>query len=247
MPLRSVARRLPFSWLYRPEIHSTGMECWESDDIAFSIHSKAGYLYWLYGRCRRRTLFEPAAFHEWVSSRREEVMACWDRLYHDELSTEGQMGILSKSFIMLFYLEEFLEKYPDAKVILLTRTPLEVVPSTISLVNSVTRRLFPFRQLHDTAIENIYHSVSLYYQRMSSVLANPTIADRCLHVEYSDIISHLTSTCTRVSNYLSHGSWDKEAVSAQAVKQSQWKSRHHYDASDFGLPSERIAQEVPYA
>ena len=171
----------------------------------------------------------------------------WDRLYHDELSTEGQMGILSKSFIMLFYLEEFLEKYPDAKVILLTRTPLEVVPSTISLVNSVTRRLFPFRQLHDTAIENIYHSVSLYYQRMSSVLANPTIADRCLHVEYSDIISHLTSTCTRVSNYLSHGSWDREAVSAQAVKQSQWKSRHHYDASDFGIPSERIAQEVPYA
>lgn len=246
-PLKSVARKLPLSWLYRPEIHSTGMECWESDDIAFSIHYKAGYLFWLYGQCRRQVRFDSAEFHDWVSEHKEDVLTCWVRLYHNQITSEVETSILSKSFIMLFHLEEFLARYPDAKVILLTRTPLEVVPSTISLVNSVCRRLFPFRRLHETAIANIYHSVSLYYQRMSSVLANPLVADRCLHLSYADITTQLASGCTRISNYLSFGSWDEAAVHAQSARQSQRTSSHHYNASDFGLSPKRIAQEVPFA
>lgn len=244
-PFKSVARKLPLSWLYRPEIHSTGMECWESDDITFSIHCKAGYLFWLYGPCRKRQRFDSAEYHDWVSERKADVLACWDRLYHNQLSSDRGTGILSKSFIMLFYLEEFLAKYPDAKVILLTRTPLEVVPSTISLVNSVCRRIFPFRRLHGNAVANICHSVSLYYQRMSSVLANPAIADRCLHLRYADLTTGLAATCQRISDYFPYGSWDKAAVAAQSARQSQWTSSHHYDASDFGLSLERIAREVP--
>ena len=246
-PFKSIARKLPLSWLYRPEIHSTGMQCWESDDIAFSIHCKAGYLFWLYGRCRRRVRFDSAEFHDWVAERKESLLECWDRLHNDPPAPERETGILSKSFIMLFYLEEFLAKYPDAKVILLTRTPLKVVPSTISLVDSVCQRLFPFRRLHETAIANIYHSVSLYYHRMSSVLANPLVADRCLHLSYADVTTQLTSGCGRISNYLSFGSWDEAAVHVQSARQSQWTSSHHYDASDFGLSQERIAQEVPFA
>jgi hypothetical protein len=246
-PFKSIARKLPLSWLYRPEIHRTGMQCWECDDIAFSIHCKAGYLFWLYGQCRRQVRFDSAEFCDWVSEHKEDVLACWDRLYHDQLSSGGETGILSKSFIMLFHLEEFLARYPDAKVILLTRTPLEVVPSTISLVNSVCRRLFPFRRLHETAIANIYHSVSLYYHRMSSILANPLIADRCLHLSYADITTQLASGCRRISNYLPYGSWDEAAVAAQSAKQAQRTSSHHYDASDFGLSEERIVQEVPFA
>lgn len=246
-PFKHLARKLPLSWLYRPEIHSTGMECWESDDIAFSIHCKAGYLYWLYGQCRRLVRFDSAEFHDWVSERKEDVLACWDRLYHDQFSSGREAGILSKSFIMLFHLEEFLARYPDAKVILLTRTPLEVVPSTISLVNSVCRRFFPFRRLHEIAIANICHSVSLYYHRMSSVLASPAIANRCLHLNYADLTTGLTDTCKRISDYLPYGSWDEAAVFTQAARQAQWTSAHHYDASDFGLSPERIAREVPYA
>jgi hypothetical protein len=246
-PFKRLARKLPLSWVYRPEIHSTGMECWESDDIAFSLHCKAGYLFWLYGQCRRKVPFNAAEFYDWVSERKQNVLACWDSLYHDLLSSDGKTRIVSKSFIMLFHLEEFLARYPDAKVILLTRTPLEVVPSTISLVNSVSRRLFPFRRLHETAIANICRSVSLYYRQMSSILANPCIAARCLHLSYADLTTHLAAGCARISNYLSFGSWDDAAVYAQSTRQSRWTSSHHYTARDFGLSPERIAQEVPYA
>lgn len=246
-PFKRIARKVPLSWVYRPEIHSTGMECWESDDICFSINCKAGYLFWLYGPCRKRQQFESVEFHDWVAQRKAAVLACWDRLYHSQLSADRGMSILSKSFIMLFYLEEFLTRYPEAKVILLTRTPLEVVPSTISLVNSVSRRIFPFRRLHENAVANICHSVSLYYQRMSSILANPAIGGRCLHLRYADITTGLAATCERISDFFPHGSWDKAAVSAQAVRQSHWTSTHHYDAADFGLSRERIAREVPYA
>ena len=245
-PLRSIARKMPLSWLYRPEIHSTGMQCWECDDIAYSIHCKAGYLFWLYGQCRRRVRFDSAEFCDWVSEHQDGVLACWDRLYHDDLSSGTETGILSKSFIMLFHLETFLARYPGAKVILLTRTPVEVVPSTISLVNSVCRRLFPFRRLHQAAIENICHSASLYYRRMSSVLANPLLADRCLHLSYTDITTQFSHACRRISEYLCYGSWDEAAVSAQSARQSQWTSSHRYDASDFGLSRERIEQEVPF-
>lgn len=244
---KKVARLLPLSWLYRPEIHRTGMQCWECDDIAFSIHCKAGYLYWLYGPCRRRPQFESAEFSEWVSEHKEDVLACWDRIYGEQLSSETEDGILSKSFIMLFQLEEFFLKHPDAKVILLTRRPDEVVPSTVSLVNSVCRRIFPFRQLRQFAIENIQHAVSLYYHEMSIVLANPAIADRCLRLNYSDIMANFSDACERISEYLSFGSWDEAAVSSQSARQSQWKSSHRYDPDDFGLSRERITRETPYA
>jgi hypothetical protein len=223
------------------------MECWESDDVAFSLCCKAGYLRWLYGRCRRRARFDSAEFHDWVSEREGEVLACWERLYHQQLSSGGERRVLSKSFIMLFHLEEFLTRYPDTKVILLTRTPLETVPSTISLVNSVCRRIFPFRGLHEDAIANIYHSVSLYYERMSSVLANLAIADRCLHIKYSDLTSRFAETCRRISDYFPGAAWNETAVSEQSARQSQWISSHHYDATDFGLSPGRIAQEVPFA
>jgi hypothetical protein len=245
-PVKSIARKLPLSWLYRPEIHSTGMGCWESDDIAFSIHCKAGYLHWLYGPCRKRSRFDSEEFHAWVSDRKEQVLKCWNALSRNQLNSEKGTGILSQSFMMLFYLEEFFERYPNAKVILLTRSPAEVAPSTISLVNSVCRRLFPFRQLHEAAIANIYHSLSLYYQRISSVLANPLVADRCLHLNYADVTTQLASGCNRISDYLAFGSWDEAAVGAQSVKQAKWASAHHYDARDFGLSAEKITQEVPY-
>ena len=245
-PFKSIVGKLPLSWWYRPEIHHTGMQCWECDDIAFSIHCKAGYLFWLYGRCRRSYPFDSAEFCNWVSRHQEEVLACWHRLYRDHLVLGGEGRILSKSFIMLFYLEEFLNKYPDAKVILLRRTPVEVVPSTISLVNSVCQRIFPFRRVNQTTIANILHSVSMYYRKMSSVLENPAIADRCLHVSYTDLMAQFGHTCKLISNYLGYGSWNESAVSAQSAKQSRRKSSHHYDISDFGLSEERITQEVPF-
>ena len=246
-PLRSIARKLPLSWLYRPEIHLTGMQRWECDDIAFSLHCHAGYLFWLYGRCRRQTRFESAEFHDWVSGHKEDVLRCWDRLYHDNLASGGETPILSKSFIMLFYVEEFLTRYPDAKVILLTRTPLEVVPSTISLVSSVCRRLFPFKRLPRTAVANILHSVSLYYQRISSILANSSLAGRFLHLSYADVTTELASGCKRISDYLGCGSWNEAAVAACSATQARRTSAHRYRASDFGLSEDRIAKEVPFA
>lgn len=246
-PFKCIARKLPLSWVYRPEIHHTGMECWESDDIAFSLHCQAGYLYWLYGPCRRHGRFDSAEFHAWVSARKKDVLSCWDRLYHNQLSSDSQAGILSKSFIMLFYLEEFLARYPAAKVILLTRTPLEVVPSTVSLVNSVCRRIFPFRRLHEDAVENIYHSVSLYYHRMASLLADPAMAERCLHLKYADLTTGLAASCQRISDHFPGGTWDPAAVQDQSARQARRTSAHHYNAGDFGLSLERIAREVPYA
>lgn len=246
-PLKSIARRFPLSWWYRPEIHDTGMQCWECDDIAFSLHCHAGYLFWLYGRCRRQTRFECAEFQGWVSEHKEGVLACWDRLYHDQLSSGGEPAILSKSFIMLFYLEEFLARYPDAKVILLTRTPFAVVPSTISLVNSVCRRLFPFRRLHETAVANILHSVSLYYQRISSILGNSLMAAKCLHLTYAEVTTHLASGCKRIADHLAFGSWNEAAVAAHCAAQARRTSAHRYSMSEFGLSEERIAKEVPFA
>jgi hypothetical protein len=244
---KSAARILPLSWLYPPNIHLTGMKCWEADDIAFAFHCKAGYLFWLYKRCRTQERFDSGEFYDWVAECKEDVLACWDHLYNHQLHSAGQANILSKSFIMLFYLEEFLARYPDARVILLTRTPLEVIPSTISLINLVTRRLFPFRGLNQAEIANIYQTVYLYYCRMSSVLANPAIANRCLHLSYADLTTQFGHTCKRISNYLGCGSWDEGAVFAQSSRQAQRISAHRYNACDFGLSEERIAQEVPFA
>jgi hypothetical protein len=245
-PLKGIARRLPLAWLYRPEIHRTGMDLWECDDIAFSIHCRAGYLFWLYGRCRRRSRFDSSEFSAWVAEHEEDVISCWDRLYHPQLTSDGTTSILSKSFIMLFYLQEFLARHPNAKVILISRNPQEVVPSAVSLVNSVCSRLFPFRQLHEHAIANILHSVALYYREMSAVLARPEVKDRCLHLTYDDLTVQFSDTSKRIANYLPNGAWDEEAVTAQCATQSQRISAHHYNARDFGLTLDQIARAIPY-
>lgn len=246
-PLRPVARLLPLSWVYRPEIHRTGMMCWECDDIAFSIHHRAGYLSWLYGTCRRSRTFTDADFDAWVSRCKASIFACWAGLYHRDLASSAGTFIMSKSFVMLLLLEEFLDRYPEAKVLIVTRSPAQVVGSTLSLVQSVCRRAMLCRHLRGKEIENIYHTIVLYYRRTADLLATANIADRILRIEYAELKDCFSDTCDRIADYLAAGSWDSAAVSSQAARQRCWQSKHDYDVGHFGISRERIAKDFPDA
>lgn len=240
------SRGLPLRWVYRPEIHLTGMQEWETDDIAFSIHCRAGYLFWLYRQCRRRRSFRSDDFVDWVRSRQEPVLDCWDQLYASRLGLDDGPVFLSKSFIMIFYLEAFLRKYPDCRVIILSRSPLEVVPSVLSLLTSVHRRLLRFRSLPDQAIQNVLHSVGMYYEQLGSVLQDEAIARRCLHVKYSEIESGFEAVCERISDFIPSGEWREGAVAAGSKVQVSRRSRHRYELSDFGLSEADILDAVPH-
>ena len=242
-PLKGLVRKLPMSWVYPPEIHHTGMRCWECDDIAFSIHHKAGYLSWLYGHCRKMNRFIPKEFDMWVSGNEDKILDCWGKLHRNEFVSEAGSCIFSKSFILTLLFEEFISRYPNAKAVILTRTPVEVVPSTISLVNSVFRRLHISRCLSKTMVDNLYQTIALFYRRTASLLANPSLKGKFLHLEYTELFENFSDTCNRISHYLKSGSWDKEAVALQSVRQSKRQSKHRYDLDTFGLNREQIERD----
>ena len=243
--LKPVARALPLSVIYRPEIHSTGMREWEADDIAFSIHCRAGWLFWLYSQCRKTESFEARDFSDWVTQKQESVLSCWNDLHSGDLGINEGGGILSKSFVMLFYLKEFLGHHPSAKAIIVSRSPTEVIPSVLSLLDSVQRRLIPSRGLTPMAVENVLHSVRLYYEQLFNVLSDDAIMSRCIHLRYEDLGSPFGETCERLSGFLPFGQWRPGAVVTGAARQATHRSRHQYRAEDFGLNLKEILDEIP--
>ena len=223
------------------------MNCCESDDVAYAIRCRAGYLYWLYSRCRRSYGFEDSEFTRWVEEKRSCVLTRWDEIYSPSLRGGKSGAILSKSFIMLFYLREFLLRYPATKVIVMSRPPAEVVASTLSLIDSVTCRFFPFRRLRQNEIENILQAVRLYYRQLEVVFNDPSLSSSILCLEFSEVTANLSLSCRRISNFLPYGDWDPVAIKRQSEIQKNRVSSHRYKIEQFGISAERVIREIHYA
>jgi hypothetical protein len=176
-------------------------------------------------------------------ARRRRVMAFYRAMVQRHLFVRGKSRIfLSKNVSFTPMVESLLETFPDARLVVCARSPLETIPSQISAMepswrlfgNPVTRELFIDRWLElmdyyyfhlGEVLPTLERGQRICFE-MKSLRAELEKCVRSLYVEFDESIS------PRYARILQH-----EARSAQA-----YHSRHDYSLEKYGLRESELEE-----
>ncbi|MFV8750145.1 sulfotransferase [Nannocystaceae bacterium ST9] len=249
-PFLRFMQRVSFDRVYDPNIHETGFFAAETDDIALSMRYFDGLLSWIYFHAWREYP-DDAAFERALAETVEKprfvryLAAVYRRAVH-----RSGLRMFSKSFCLLFNMDQVRAQFPGAKFLLIVRDPVESVVSMCSLEHGIQRRINDIdaqsESLRKRYFDNLVRTSAVYYRRLC-VEARRAESDTLI-LTYPSLFSDFEGTMTRVARFL-----DIELDAAtelllreQAGKQGDYASQHRYSAAAFGLSDEAIRREFGF-
>lgn len=250
--LKPLLRKISFDSIYPPHIHKTSLRDWETDDIAFSLRYRAGHLSWLYFNCRQKLFITETDYEEWVQNREDKILSCWFKLYAKDLDNITSGRILSKSFILLFFIDELLEIFPQARFIVMSRSPLNVIPSTLSLMQNVQHRAFYLKELDRSGKrfyhKNVYTTIKCYYRMLNKIIMRKDLKDNVIFIQYDKCMNDFENEFLRLSDFcnIEVNKLLLETVKKQAEIQKNRESHHHYTCDDFGISENNIIEDFNF-
>ncbi len=162
--------------------------------------------------------------------------------------TPGKTWIL-KSPIHLLFLKHLLKVYPDACIIQTHRDPVEVLPSTASLVTAISRLKYDKIDPHEIGamvFRDMKHMLAEGARARQDALANPDYSCRFVDVTYSELKQNPMGTVSRIyaelGADLSQEAHDRMKAFLNENRQHKW-GRHAYQLDYFGLETSRVRQE----
>lgn len=248
-PLRPIIQRISLDSMYDPKIHKTGLFALETDDIALSFRFSGGLLTWIYfkvwgdfesRRDFRRQMKEISA--------RKKYLDYMEKLYAKKLPQSGRF--FSKSFTFLFNIEQIFRKYPDAKIVMLIRDPLQTIPSTLSLELDIQKHLNNLDEYPEIKkeyyINRLYETSLIYYRAFHSVVTKHheklyVITHRRMKEDFNGTMKEICDFCS-----LELTEQRKEKILTQHKKQKEFKSEHRYNIKEFGLSEEKIRKDFGF-
>ena len=229
--------------------HKTSLQSVETDDAALFFRFFDGFF--LYGfilSWAEENLFswvDPLERntsdrdYNWLESiwLRNQFMAGSDR-------TVGKLFSLSAN------LPRFLERFPDSKILYISRDPLAVIPSGLSLVTGVLDKRFGFWNLSEEKrshfINRLYHGLVQLLLRFHSDWTTGNIdKSKVMIVPFDRMMSDFDTLMNEILEFIDHSPSEelKKNILATAEKQRHFKSEHKYDLEKFGLTEQQITED----
>jgi hypothetical protein len=149
---------------------------------------------------------------------------------------------LLKSPVHLMRLPELFEVYPDARIIMTHRHPVEVVPSTASLISSVRSLYSDFETPERTGQEQA-KVWSLYFDRCLASLQKLKKDDQIAHIRFEDFVDDQLGTVRHVYERFN---WHLSNEAVERFTRFLFENpkdkhgRHTYTLEDFGLEEKEI-------
>ena len=229
--------------------HKTSLQSVETDDVAILFRYMDGFF--LYGFI---LAWAEENFLHWVDPQERNTSdrdykwleSIWIRNQY----MDGSNRIVGKLFSLSINLPEFLEKYPDSKILYIIRDPLSVIPSGLSLVTGVLDKRFGFWNL---PAEKRQHFINRFYQGLVMLLmrfqedwTNGRIdKSRVFIVRFDRIMTDFDNLMDDVLEFIDHVPSDslKKDIVETSEKQRSFQSSHEYDLEKFGLNAEQIKSD----
>ena len=149
---------------------------------------------------------------------------------------------LLKSPVHLMRLPELFEVYPDARIIMTHRHPIEVVPSTASLISSVRSLYSDHETPERTGLEQA-KVWSLYFNRCLVSLQKLRKDDQIVHIRFEDFVNDQIGTVKSIYNRFNwHLSNEviKKFIHFLSENPKDKHGRHTYTLEDFSLKEKSI-------
>ena len=235
------------------KVHKTGLEIVETDDAGMTFRFFDGFF--LYGFVLA-FLEEADLLDQFEPSTRDTSKRDWawlDQLWKRNLIVSGHTRVVSKLFSVGPQLPAFLEAYPDAKVLYLARDPMNVVPSTMSLLDGVLTTSLGYdklpaevRERHQKRVYNAI--VSLMRRFHDDWVENRIDHDRVLVVRFDRLMQDFEPMMDEICAFceLEMTEEQRQAIAARGEKQRAYKSGHKYDITKYGLTEEQVRADTKF-
>ncbi|MCX8043971.1 MAG: sulfotransferase [Desulfobacterota bacterium] len=150
---------------------------------------------------------------------------------------------LSKNPIFTGMIQCLNRTFPDARFVCMVRSPLEVVPSVLSLYQSYSR-LF-YTPVEFTTINAAARRVVALYYRYPLEQFSTLPAERHMVISYPQLMSNLENTVQELYRRfgLSFSPAYEQMVRAEHAKARNYTSAHRYSLEQFNLSREDIVRE----
>lgn len=174
-------------------------------------------------------------------------------IWRRDLHAQGADRVVAKLFSGAARVGPLLKAFPDAKLIYTVRDPLNVVPSTLSLVTGVLDSAFGFwskpEAVRTRYIERVYAQLVKLSRRFHRDYTSGSIPkDRLFLMRFDRMMSELEVVLPELYAFMEVEMSDEvmAQIVAKAEKQRQYKSKHGYDLAKFGLSEERIRSDFDF-
>jgi len=230
--------------------HKTSLQSIETDDASIFFRFFDGFF--LYGFIMAWA--EEDLFH-WFDPKHRDMSkrdykwlkSIWTRT----LISSKSDRYIGKLFSVSTNVPRFLKSFPDAKILYMVRDPLSVIPSGLSLVTGVLDKRFGFWSLPKERrahfINRLYKAlIELQVRFVTDWNSGAIDRDRVMLVHFDDLMQNFDSLMSEIVEFVAHkpDSAMIADIEETAKKQREFKSKHQYDLSKFGLSEEQIKRDA---
>ncbi|MCK6525158.1 sulfotransferase [Myxococcota bacterium] len=233
----------------RHDIHELGFTLADTDDAGLLLNHLDGPLYevaigaWTEEFPRR--VLDPVA----SAALAERLIGLLERAMRRNVVARRRPRALVKTSVVTAAMPQALARQPDAKMIVLLRDPLEVIPSTMSLAEHMW--LPRIRTLHnptEAQLARYYEHLYQASQRMLMGLVHWREAgllppERALVVPYRRLVADPEGVMREVLRFAELPE-APELLAELAPKQRGHKSQHRYTLAQYGLTEERVRADL---
>jgi hypothetical protein len=243
-PIHRIISRMERRWHEENTMHRVSLRAPEEDDyLLLHIWSAltAGLSAGLLEEARPYTYFDT----QLPRKDRRRIMDFYRRCVQRHLYAHRAAGrhYLAKNPALSPKLASVLERFPDAKIICLVRSPFEMVPSYVSMMDfswRVTGNPARDDNLRDYIVDMAQH----WYRHPLQVL-DALPAEQAVILRYDDLITDPEQAVTAIYEQFGFEITPAfaQTLHAETERAKRYHSRHKYSLEDAGLTPERIRVE----
>ncbi|RME29047.1 MAG: hypothetical protein D6798_01055 [Deltaproteobacteria bacterium] len=237
---------------HKPEVHNTSLSKVETDDAALITRFFDGFfVYGFFMAFDEEDLLDQ--FDPRVRDTSQRDFEWLRELWQRNLLAHDADRVVAKLFSVSPRVPQFLERYPDARLLYMARDPVEIFPSGMSLVTGVLEEAFGFwslpEEIRQRWFDRLYAGFVLLLQRFHEDYTSGRIPKENVYVcRYDRMMKEFDVVMGEMLPWLGHEPDEalKQTIAERAEKQRAYKSKHKYDLAKFNLDEERIRRDCKF-
>jgi hypothetical protein len=176
-----------------------------------------------------------------------------ESIWRRSLISQGGSRIVAKLFTTGPRTPAFLQRFPDAHILYMVRDPVEVIPSTFSLVTGVLDNAFGYwkqpEALRKRFNERLYLALVELFQRFHDDYSSGRIdKKRVMVVSYDRMMKDFEGLMDEMIPFFDIKPTPEQMafIKKTADEQRAYKSKHGYKLEKYGLDADRIRRDCAF-
>lgn len=245
--LRGACKRKLVAWddkTFGPYRHMHYMSLWASEEDCFAMTAAFVTQQWSLDIPMMDVI---DIFHvDQMPRKRKRWLHHYRELMKRQLLLNGGDKVhLAKNPVMSGWVEALIEAFPDARILVMVRDPVQCIPSVLKLVEVAWQARGWTRQDYATSLELLTDIAFEHFHNPHRALARHPQTPQ-MFVDYRDLTSDPQATVTAVYDALGmtmapdYRAW----LAAQADRERTHNSKFEYSIDDYDLSLQRIETEL---